>query len=307
MTLQIASSNQRPKPTPTSLASSPLVLLQLLKQSSITAEYGSVQCLYCEHEAAPRKALCEACFAAHAAPLEDDEAPSPEQTFHPSELHNIRRVPAQLPRAAAFLLDALLLSLVADLIGIIAVGLFDVDSDLMTRVKASTLAYDPSTTLQHTAEFRIFAVFMIGANLIPATLYHLFFESFFAATPGKMVCGLRIESLGEESLSVIAVLKRFIVKGSAYIYYILIIPAISIGWMEMGWLSLVLAMLGVIVTIINLINPLLVMFHSERRGLHEMVSASRVIVHTEPTVARYTAWLLMVGLILAVRKILSGY
>lgn len=266
-----------------------------------------MQCLYCEHEAAPRKALCEACFTAHAAPQEYEEARSAEHNFPATELHDVASAPTLPPRAAAFLLDVLTLSLIADLIGIIAVGLFGVDSELSIQGWVATLAYDDSSTAQHTAEFRIFAVFMIGANLIPAALYHLFFESFFAATPGKMVCGLKIESLGDESLSATSVLKRFVVKGSAYIYFILLIPAISIGWMEIGWLSLVLAILGFIITITNLTNPLLVIFQSEHRGLHDIVAASRVVVHTEATVARYAAWLFIVGLILAARKILSGY
>ncbi len=265
-----------------------------------------MQCLYCDNQAAPRKALCDACFATHAAPQEYEEEPSPELNFPPTELHDLRGVPPHTTRAAAFLLDALLLSLVADLVSIVTVGLFSVDTDLMTRLQAST-AHDAALATQHLAEFRIFAVFMIGANLIPAALYHLFFESFFAATPGKMVCGLKIESSVDNPLSAIAVLKRFAVKGSAYVYYILLIPGISIGWMEMGWLSLVLAILGVMITIINLSNPFLVVFQSEHRGLHDMVAASRVVVHTEATAARYTAWLAIVGLVIAARKILSGY
>lgn len=268
-------------------------------------EYVIVQCLYCDDKAAPRKALCEACFAAHAAPQVDEEIPSPKDNYPQTELHDVIGIPPHTPRLAAFILDFLLLSLVADLVSIVAVGLFAVDTDLIAQRGAATSNDNPALLSQHIAELRIFAVIMIGANLIPAALYHLFFESFYGATPGKMICGLTLASTADNSLTADAVLKRFAIKGSAYAYYILLIPGQAVGWGQMGWFSLVLAFLGVMISIINLINPLLV-FYKERRGLHDMVAGTRVVVDKEASVARYATWLIVVALTIAARKMLLG-
>lgn len=238
--------------------------------------------------------------------MPDSPVYEPEQ--REAVLYNESDIPAHSARLLAFLFDSLLLSLIADLVSIVAVVLFSVDGDLMTRLQVSAQADDPSLITLHLAEFRLFAVIMIGAYLIPAALYHVFFEgSFLAATPGKMICGLNIVDTANQPLSVDKALKRFMVKGSAFIFPAIMIPGLSVGCTGMGLVSLGLAVTAVLTVLINVTNPLFVLLQQERRGLHDMVAGSHVVTRVDVSAARYVACLIAIGLTVAARKLISGY
>jgi uncharacterized RDD family membrane protein YckC len=214
-------------------------------------------------------------------------------------------LPSHLARLLAFTLDSLLLSVVADLISIVAFGLFAVDIDLIANIGATRSG--PSLSNIQIEQLKLFSVITVGAYLMPAALFHLFFEgSFLAATPGKMIYGLKVANPTGEDLGAYGAFKRFMIKGSAYIFPALMVPVLTLRLLEVGAFSTLLAVLGVATFLINGLIPGLAIIDRHRRGIHDLVAESRVIATTEVTLMHHVAILAAILGVLLVRRLTNG-
>jgi uncharacterized RDD family membrane protein YckC len=114
------------------------------------------------------------------------------------------------------------------------------------------------------------------SNLLPAWLYYVGFEcSAKQATLGKQLLGLMVYS--KHGITFGMATKRFLIKYMAFFAPLVIAPMLSAGCFGVAILIIPMTLILVVSGIISLLDPIVVLFNSDRCGLHDMVADTKVI------------------------------
>jgi uncharacterized RDD family membrane protein YckC len=234
-----------------------------------------MKCMYCKDDALPQKALCSVC-------LQDTERRRAQTSILPSQRKEYEREmypPAEpashIARLLAFCLDLLVLGIISQLILFFAFQLMEIDYRFLKDV------LQPSGgvwSVEALDKLRIISFVSVASLAVPAILYNVIFEaSFLGATPGKLSLGLIVESNSGEPLAFDQAVRRFAIKGCAAVFPLLLVIASAATGCSAARMLLLLALFGVLVSFVTLIDPFFIFLTPGRRALHDLIGGSCVV------------------------------
>lgn len=196
----------------------------------------------------------------------------------------------------------MLLTVVSQITMFIAFKLVRVDLNMLRSLRQQG---ELAMAMGLADQLTTFGTIAVASYAVPAILYNILFEiSPFGATPGKILLGLGVESSSGETLALDQAIRRFAIKGGAAVFPLFLVSAASVTGCGAMRLVLLLALVGLIVGLVTVIDPCFILFTREREALHDMIAGSRVVKRQNVGVVRY-GWAVFAVMFLLVLSALS--
>lgn len=231
----------------------------------------------CSNEAAPAKALCVDCLALAAkkkTQRKDDWDNRTSRSITSQEVASLNEASApHFSRILAYIFDSTILLVISSILFWVACTLIVGSEEL---AKFQNLQKNPRAVSPMVGTLQLILSLSAAMNLLPAWIYYVAFEcSNLQATPGKLLVGLKV--VGEDGVNFGVATKRFLIKYLALFVPLIIGPILTAGCFGIAVMMMPLLIVLIVSVLVGFIDPLFVIFSSQRRGIHDIFAGTQVI------------------------------